>query len=157
MQALAGVLLPSASVFLLLLCNDAEVLGPWMNRRWLNVLASVIIGVLLTLSGTLVVTTLFPGLNSGQVASWLSVLLLAGAGVTGGWLWLTRSRRAQPAPHPRTVMSRAQRQSWRMPQLALLKPVAWSPGTRLGMAMLRGYLVISVLLLVVKAVQLGGG
>jgi Mn2+/Fe2+ NRAMP family transporter len=156
-QALAGVLLPSASVFLLLLCNDAEVLGPWMNRRWLNVLASVIIGVLLTLSGTLVVTTLFPGLNSGQVASWLSVMLLAGAGVTGGWLWLTRSRRAQPAPHPRTVMSRAQRQSWRMPQLALLKPVVWSPGTRLGMAMLRGYLVISVLLLVVKAVQLGGG
>ena len=59
-QALAGVLLPSASVFLLLLCNDAEVLGPWMNHRWLNVLASVIIGVLLALSGTLVVTTLFP-------------------------------------------------------------------------------------------------
>ena len=27
-QALAGVLLPSASVFLLLLCNDREVLGP---------------------------------------------------------------------------------------------------------------------------------
>ena len=28
-QALAGVLLPSATVFLLLLCNDREVLGPW--------------------------------------------------------------------------------------------------------------------------------
>ena len=27
-QALAGLLLPSASVFLLLLCNDREVLGP---------------------------------------------------------------------------------------------------------------------------------
>ncbi len=35
-QALAGVLLPSASVFLLLLCNDPEVLGPWANKRWLN-------------------------------------------------------------------------------------------------------------------------
>src|SRR6202007_1252012 len=34
-QALAGILLPSASVFLLLLCNDREVLGPWMNPRWL--------------------------------------------------------------------------------------------------------------------------
>ena len=30
-QALAGVLLPSASVFLLLLCNDRQVLGPWVN------------------------------------------------------------------------------------------------------------------------------
>ena len=45
-QALAGVLLPSATVFLLLLCNDREVLGPWVNRPWLNVVASVIVGVL---------------------------------------------------------------------------------------------------------------
>jgi hypothetical protein len=44
-----------------------------------------------------------------------------------------------------------------MPPLALLKPVTWSPGMRLGMALLWGYLVISVLLLVVKAVQLAGG
>ncbi len=156
-QALAGVLLPSASVFLLLLCNDAQVLGPWMNHRWLNILASGIIGVLLALSGTLVVTTLFPRVNSARVAIALLLLLLTGAGATGGWLWLTRSRRPPPVPHPRTIMSRAQRQSWRMPQLALLKPVTWSPGTRLAMSMLRGYLLISVVLLVVKAVQLGGG
>src|SRR5580692_9858454 len=32
-QALAGVLLPSATVFLLLLCNDREVLGPLVNPR----------------------------------------------------------------------------------------------------------------------------
>ena len=32
-QALAGLLLPSATVFLLLLCNDTEVLGPWVNAR----------------------------------------------------------------------------------------------------------------------------
>ncbi|HEY6258185.1 MAG TPA: NRAMP family divalent metal transporter, partial [Xanthobacteraceae bacterium] len=32
-QALAGVLLPSATVFLLLLCNDRDVLGPWVNSR----------------------------------------------------------------------------------------------------------------------------
>jgi len=41
-QALAGLLLPSASVFLLLLCNDREVLGPWVNRPWLNGLAGLI-------------------------------------------------------------------------------------------------------------------
>ena len=34
MFALAGLLLPSASVFRLLLCNDREVLGPWINPRW---------------------------------------------------------------------------------------------------------------------------
>jgi len=35
-QVLAGVLLPSATVFLLLLCNDKPVLGPWANTRLLN-------------------------------------------------------------------------------------------------------------------------
>ena len=39
-QALAGMLLPSATVFLLLLCNDREVLGPWSNAPWLNVVAA---------------------------------------------------------------------------------------------------------------------
>ena len=70
-QALAGILLPSASVFLLLLCNDREVLGPWLNPRWLNILASFIIGVLLVLSGTLVVTTLFSSLDAAKVAIWM--------------------------------------------------------------------------------------
>ena len=39
-QALAGLLLPCASVFLLLLCNDPEVLGPWVNPPWLNGVAA---------------------------------------------------------------------------------------------------------------------
>ena len=76
-QALAGILLPSAAVFLLLLCNDREVLGPWMNPRWLNVLASFIIGVLLVLSGTLVVTTLFTNLDASKVAVWIAIGLVA--------------------------------------------------------------------------------
>jgi Mn2+/Fe2+ NRAMP family transporter len=157
-QALAGVLLPSASVFLLLLCNDPEVLGPWVNPRWLNVTAIVIIGLLLMLSGTLVITTLFARVNAAQTAIWLSVTLVAGAAAAGGWLGLARSRRvASAAVSPRAMMSRAERLSWRMPPLALLKPVQWSPGTKLGVLTLRGYLVISVGLLIVKAVQLSGG
>jgi hypothetical protein len=156
-QALAGVLLPSAAVFLLLLCNDPEVLGPWVNPRWLNATASVIIGLLLTLSGTLVITTLFAGINAAQAAIWLGVALIAGGAAAGGWLQL-RARRGGPAAAPaHLTMSRAERINWRMPPLALLKPVQWSAGTKLGMLMLRGYLVISVLLLIVKAVQLGGG
>ncbi len=62
-QALAGLLLPSASVFLLLLCNDREVLGPWVNRAWLNWVAALIVGTLLLLSGILMATTLFPDLE----------------------------------------------------------------------------------------------
>jgi hypothetical protein len=156
-QALAGILLPSASVFLLLLCNDREVLGPWMNPRWLNILAGFIISILLVLSGTLVVTTLFSGLDAAKVAIWL-VIVLAGSGVLlAGWLRLTRSRRPARPPHPRTTMTAAERESWRMPPLALLKPVEWSTGTKMGVLVLRGYLIISVLLLIVKAVRLGGG
>ena len=32
-QALAGVMLPSACLFLLFLCNDRDVLGPWVNKH----------------------------------------------------------------------------------------------------------------------------
>ena len=157
-QALAGVLLPSASVFLLLLCNDPEVLGPWVNRRWLNITAAVIIGLLLTLSGTLVITTLFSQINAALTAIWLAVALMAMAAGAGLWLRLTRRRRAGATAAPAYLsMSRTERLNWRMPPLALLKPVQWSAGTKLGVLLLRGYLVVSVLLLVVKAVQLGGG
>ncbi len=154
-QALAGVLLPSASVFLLLLCNDREVLGPWVNQRWLNVLACVIIGVLLTLSGTLVVSTVFPSLNVIEIAVVLAIALLVGGGGAGLWLEIAQrrgGRAARPAP---VQMTQQERTNWRMPPLALLKPVAWSPGTKLGVLLLRGYLVISVVLLIVKAVRLG--
>ena len=156
-QALAGILLPSASMFLLLLCNDREVLGPWMNPRWLNILASFIIGVLLVLSGTLVITTLYSSLDAIKVAIWLAIGLAAGGVLMGAWFWLTRNRRPARPPHPRTTMSTAERLSWRMPPLALLKPVQWSPATKAAVLTLRGYLVISVLLLIVKAVQLGHG
>ena len=154
-QALAGVLLPSATVFLLLLCNDREVLGPWVNPRWHNLLAGLILGALLVLSGVLVVTTAFAHLHAGAVAIWLAVGLAAGALASGTWLRISQAKRgptARPAPIPRE-----ERSNWRMPPLALLKPVTWSPGTKLGMIVLRGYLVVSVLLLIVKAIQLGGG
>ncbi len=155
-QALAGVLLPSASVFLLLLCNDPEVLGPWVNQRWLNVVASLIIGVLLTLSATLVVSTVFPHLNVADVAMVVALALIVAGGGAGLWLRLTQRRGPWPRPAA-PPLSGPERRNWRMPPLALLKPVQWSPATKLGMLLLRGYLVLSVALLVVKAVQLGGG
>lgn len=154
-QALAGLLLPSASVFLLLLCNDPEVLGPWVNRRWLNVVAALILGVLLVLSGTLMASTLFPGIDVNAVLIWLSVVLASSGIVVTGLASLV-SRRAPPAAE-RETMGRTEKVSWRMPALALLKPVRWSPGLRVGMLSLRVYLVVSAVLLVIKAIQIGSG
>ena len=109
------------------------------------------------LSGTLVITTLFSSLNAAQTAICVAVALAGSAVLLSGWLRFTRSRRPPRPPHPRTTMTAAERESWRMPPLALLKPVEWSTGTKMGVLVLRGYLIISVLLLIVKAVQLGGG
>jgi Mn2+/Fe2+ NRAMP family transporter len=155
-QALAGLLLPSASVFLLLLCNDREVLGPWVNRRWLNTVAAFIVSVLLLLSGILMATTLFPDLNVVAATEYLAagILVLAVVAV-GAMKWFER-RRPTAAPAP-PVVEGLEKMQWRMPPLALLEPVTWSSGTKLGMLALRGYLVVGAVLLVVKAVQLGGG
>jgi Mn2+/Fe2+ NRAMP family transporter len=158
-QALAGLLLPSASVFLLLLCNDREVLGPWVNRRWLNVVASLIVGVLLLLSGILMATTLFPHLDVVATAGYLALAMVVLAAVGTVLVRVSGRRSPEPAgldltrPAP-VVMDRS---VWRMPPLTLLRPVTWSTGTRLGMLALRGYLVAGAVLLVVKAVELGRG
>jgi hypothetical protein len=156
-QALAGLLLPSAAVFLLLLCNDREVLGPWVNAKWLNLLASLIIGVLLILSGILMATTLFPSVNVIAVFIGITVALAATATVVAIVLRVMARRSDQPSIPPAPQMSETEKLSWRMPPLALLKPVKWSPGIRVGILSLRAYLVVSAVLLIVKAVQLGGG
>jgi Mn2+/Fe2+ NRAMP family transporter len=155
-QALAGLLLPSASVFLLLLCNDPEVLGPWINPPWLNGVAAVIVGMLLVLSGTLMVTTLFPHIDVGKLFIGLTIGLAVCGLVVAVALRIVARRSGQPARPSAPTMGRLEKLSWRMPPLALLKPVKWSPGTRLGVLALRGYLVLSAVLLLVKAIQLGG-
>ena len=155
-QALAGLLLPSASVFLLLLCNDPQVLGPWVNRAWLNVVAVVIVAVLLLLSAILMATTLFPHLDVTRTAAYLVAALVVLAVLATGVLRLLQRRSPAPAV-PRPVFDEAEKDHWRMPPLTLLEPVVWSAGTKLGMLALRGYLVVGAILLLVKAIQLGRG
>ncbi|OMC48674.1 manganese transporter [Mycobacterium sp. IS-2888] len=155
-QALAGLLLPSASVFLLLLCNDREVLGPWVNRPWLNWVAGLIVGTLLLLSGILMATTLFPGIDVIAVAGYLALTLVVLAAAAAPALrWMARRQPAPPAP--KLPARGVDRTHWRMPPLTLLEPVTWSPGTRLGMIALRAYLIVGALLLVVKAIQVSRG
>jgi Mn2+/Fe2+ NRAMP family transporter len=156
-QALAGLLLPSASVFLLLLCNDPEVLGPWVNSRSLNGVAAVIVGMLLVLSGTLMVTTVFPHINVGRLFIALTAGLALGGLVVMVVLRIVSRRTGQPPQAPAPAMGHVEKLSWRMPPLALLKPVKWSPAVRVGVLAMRAYLVLSAVLLLVKAIQLGGG
>jgi Mn2+/Fe2+ NRAMP family transporter len=149
-QALAGVLLPSATVFLLLLCNDKEVLGPWVNRPWLNVVAGIIVSILLALSLVLMTTTLFPQVNVTDLALALGGVLLVGYACWGVMIFRHRGR-WQPAEE----MPPERKATWRMPSLALLKRPTWSRGRLIGMYALRGYLVLAVIMLLVKAIELG--
>jgi NRAMP (natural resistance-associated macrophage protein)-like metal ion transporter len=158
-QALAGVLLPASTVILILLCNDKEILGPWVNKPWLNGVAAVIAGVLVLLSLTLTTATLFPHLSGRQLAAMLTGGAVIGLGLAAGWL-LTRllSARRRPAG-PQAGQAAgpvlaAERLNWRMPPLALLRRPAWSPARRVGMFSLRCYLVGAVALVIVKIVQL---
>ncbi|MDA8313403.1 MAG: Nramp family divalent metal transporter [Actinomycetota bacterium] len=149
-QALAGVLLPSATVFLLLLCNDKEVLGPWVNRPWLNVIAFGIVSVLLVLSLVLMTTTVFPHLDVRVLLAGMGVAL--GVTYLAGGLGYWRVLRRRP---PEPPMPRARRDHWRMPPLNRLERPVWSRARRVAMYSLRGYLVLAVALLAVKAFQLG--
>jgi Mn2+/Fe2+ NRAMP family transporter len=154
-QALAGVLLPSASVFLLLLCNDREVLGPWCNASWLNVLASIIVAVLVLLSLILMATTMFPSIDVTAVT-----LIGSGAlavGLLGFGLVSLRARRGAAAVTLIEAEPEVPKEQWTMPPLALLARPQWSTERKVAMLTLRGYLVASVALLLVKAIQLGGG
>src|SRR6516164_4501331 len=90
-QALAGVLLPAATVFLLLLCNDHAVLGPWVNSRRTNMFTSVVITVLIALSAVLTASVVFPGITGREIVGIILGCLIAAAAV-GGWI-LFRSLR----------------------------------------------------------------
>jgi Mn2+/Fe2+ NRAMP family transporter len=165
-QALAGVLLPASTIILIMLCNDKEILGPWVNKPWLNGVAGVIVGVLVLLSLTLTAATLFPHLTGGQLAAMLTGGAGLGLGVAAGWLlarlisagrrplaWLGTglSDRSDGADG---VALAADRLTWRMPPLALLRQPAWPARRRVGLICLRCYLVGAVLLVILKIVQL---
>jgi Mn2+/Fe2+ NRAMP family transporter len=150
-QALAGVLLPSATVFLLLLCNDKAVLGPWVNKPWLNAVACAIVGVLVMLSLILAATTLFPSVDVRLLTVVLAAILVVGLVVTG-LLYLRR-----PTATPIAAVAEADRLTWRMPPLGALPKPIWSTVQTVGMVTLRGYLLVAAILLAVKVVGLALG
>ena len=148
-QTLAGVLLPSATVFLLLLCNDEEVLGPWVNGPWLNLFTGLVIGVLLLLSLILTAAVLWPGIS----ADWMVAVLVGGAaaGLVAAMPPFIQALRA-----PARRFAPGVRESWQMPALGSLGRVRMTPLTRVAMVALRGYLVIAGGLVLVRILTLAG-
>ena len=174
-QVLTGLLAPSATLFLLLLCNDTAVLGPWSNPRWLNAVVSTAIAGLLVLSAMLVLTALFPhapSVRTGIGLGGAAAAFLASVGLSG----MVRRRRAarrglwtDPAATPRLSVLRRrdvvvlprrgravpplddERAFWRTPPLDELRRPVWSAGRLAGLVALRAYMVAGVLLLAGRA------
>ncbi|MCM6774245.1 divalent metal cation transporter [Nocardia sp. CDC159] len=176
-QALAGVLLPSATVFLVLLCNDRAVLGPWVNTTRQNIVAGAIVWALVLLSLALTAATFFPELSTAALRTFFAMGALVGL-LGGGAIALAR-RRAERRAAERTAaelggldpgqieeldstpLSRTERRaileqdrdSWRTPALETLARPAFSPLRTAGMLALRAYLVLAVILVGVKIGQ----
>jgi Mn2+/Fe2+ NRAMP family transporter len=150
-QVLAGVLLPSATVFLLLLCNDRAVLGPWVNGRATNLFTSGVIAVLITLSVVLTASVLFPAITGRQIVMITLACALASV-LAGGWA-LARARRSVGG----IGVDRTGRDGWRMPPLAVLSKPVLSTGRKIGLTALRVYLAIAMILVIVKIIQVALG
>ena len=150
-QALAGVMLPSACLFLLFLCNDRDVLGPWVNRPWFNLLASLILGVLLILSVILVVSTIFPTIDVARLFLILAAVMLVG--LLFAIAINIRARRMMP-PDPRM---QEERETWRMPSLALLDQPVKSRGRLIALCTVRGYAIIAMVSLLIKTILASRG
>jgi NRAMP (natural resistance-associated macrophage protein)-like metal ion transporter len=155
-QTLAGVLLPSATVFLLLLCNDKAVLGPWINTPGLNLFTGTIIAGLVMLSLILTLSVLFPGITEWDIAAILVVGSVIAIVVALGARLMTpvgKSTRALLGS-PSTAI---ERHHWRMPPLDQLPPAQLNLISRIWLIVLRVYLLVAGGLVLFRIVTLVGG
>ncbi|NIF51734.1 NRAMP family divalent metal transporter [Burkholderia sp. Ax-1724] len=152
-QTLAGVLLPSATVFLLLLCNDRAVLGPWANSKKLNLFTGAVVWVLVMLSIILTASVIYPDMAGKTIIEMLvggTLLAVTGYGAALG----IRKLRGEPAAEPSPVYSKEARNAWRMPALDELPPPNLTLAKRMWMGVLRAYLLLAIGLVIVKVVQM---
>jgi len=154
-QALAGVLLPSATVFLLLLCNDRAVLGPWVNGKALNLFTGAVIAALVAMSIVLTASVLFPDAIDEKAILWIVGGCGAAAALLTLGVWLVDGRR--PAARRVSTIDALLRETWRMPTLAKLEPASLSTLSRVWMAALRAYLVLAAGLVLARIVVLAIG
>ena len=151
-QTLAGVLLPSATVFLLLLCNDKAILGPWTNSRKTTIFTGAVIAILVMLSVILTASVLFPAISGAHIlailggGSVLAFVMSLGARLIDN----QRGRKDQDS----IAFTAADRLTWRMPPLNQLPPARLTVLDRTWLIVLRGYLVVAAGLVLVRIVLL---
>jgi hypothetical protein len=149
-QTLAGVLLPSATVFLLLLANDEAVLGPWVNTRTLNLITGAIVAVLVMLSIILTASVLFPEMGEDVI---IGVLAGGSALAVLTAIAVLALRRGESAPRLKDDPS-VKWWKWRMPPLHELPPARLTPLNRIWMIVLRAYLVVAAGLVLLRIFRL---
>jgi len=148
-NAVQTVLLPSATVFLLLLCNDRAVLGPWVNRRGLNLFTGAVIAVLVMLSIILTAEVLYPEVSGETIVTVLVVGSLAALIIYLIFRGVRPTSEAPVEPARRSL-----RNTWRMPPLAELPPRQLTTLNRVWLVVLRAYLIVAAGLVLVRIIQL---
>jgi hypothetical protein len=165
-QVLAGVLLPAATVFLLMLCNDKAVLGPWANTARTNAFTGAVIAVLIALSVVLTASVMFPSIGAGAIFA-----IMAGCGGVAAVLgagafvharvqrsgWSAASPESLAAAALARSLAAADKLSWRMPPLAQLPAPSVRGVRRAGLIGLRCYLAVAMVMVVVKIVETAVG
>ena len=147
-QVLAGILLPSAIGFLLLLCNDSELLGPWVNTPLWNVFGTLIVSILLELSLLLTVTAVDPKVNVGLLVTALTVAVVVASLAVGVVHWNKYgSWTLKPEDYIRRI-------TWKVNTSDLDKPARKSLARNLGLGLARIYILISAALMVLSFIQL---
>jgi hypothetical protein len=131
-------------VFLLLLCNDKAVLGPWVNGRGLNFFTGAVIAVLVMLSIILIASVLFPEIDSETIIA----ILVAGC-ATALVIYLIT-----PGEVPAEPADASLRDTWRMPPLAHLPPRHLTTRNRTWLFVLRAYLIVAAGLVLARIVTL---
>jgi NRAMP (natural resistance-associated macrophage protein)-like metal ion transporter len=144
-QALCGLMLPSTTIIVLMLANDRELMGPWKNGRLLNVVAVFMVVVLVVLSFTLMISTLFTSVPVLKL-----LVVLAAIGAIGLLIGLPMAWRRWQPPARYDIDKR----DWRTPRLTLLAPIPKSRARTILMRSQSVYLFAAGILLVVRFIQL---
>jgi Mn2+/Fe2+ NRAMP family transporter len=167
-EALNGILLPSALVFLILLANDQPVLGPWTNSTAQNWIAGLIAWTVLTFSLAPLVTTFWPVITLKQSFYGLGVCTVLGVAAAVLLVRFRSSSGEQPGPLSAPASNsrppgmdrgqwredlRERRVAWRTPPIHTLQRPVLSISRKIGLLALRGYIIFAIIIMVIKLIQ----